>query len=116
MVLFDEDGDESDDSWPDESDEYVPENVRIEIPGASGSSEVDTSNDSDLSSGFDTSDEVVRTFWAVVFMIKIGVLATSLGLLFVVFRGQLRFGGSVFVVGVLALLVGYRRYRNYQND
>jgi hypothetical protein len=111
VALFDEDEDEDDDFWLDESDEFVPESLDTwsDISGKGDSTESDTSYD------INATNEVFRAFWAVALMVKVGLLATSLGLMFIVFRNQLRFGGGLFAIGALALLVGYRRYRNYQN-
>lgn len=63
----------------------------------------------------DVSSELRRAFWLIVVMANVGLLALSVGVMFVVFRGQLRFGGSLAAMGVLALVVGYRRYRHQRN-
>lgn len=64
----------------------------------------------------DVPPELRRTFWLIVLMVNVGLLALSVGAMFVVFRGQLRFGGSLVVLGVFALLVAYIRYRNHRNQ
>ena len=102
MAPFDEDDDTL---WSDD-DEFEPDRPgpKIDIPETPDLSDIDASSN------------VAQTFWLVVVMVDIGLLAISLGIMIVVFRGQLRFGASVFAIGVLALLLGYRRYRNYKND
>jgi hypothetical protein len=104
VAPFDED--EDDGFWSDENDEFVPDRPgpQIDIPEAPDISEIDGS------------DDVVRSFWVVAIMVNIGLLATSLGLMFIVFQSQLRFGGGIFAIGAFALLSGYRHYRNYKND
>ena len=99
MAPFDED--EDDDSWLGEPDRPGPQ---IDIPEAPKISESDDSS------------EVVQTFWLVVIMVDIGLFATSVGVMIVVFRGQLRLGSGVFAGGVLALLFAYRHYWIYQNS
>lgn len=96
---------EDDDPWPDEPDEFDPDSLgpEVDIPEAPDPSEVDISG------------ELFRTFWLIVVMANVGLLATSLGVMLVAFRGEFRQGGLVFLIGVIALLFGYRRYRNYQN-
>lgn len=88
-----------------EPDEFDPDSLgpQVDIPEPPDFSEADVSTD------------LYRTFWIVVVMAKIGLLATSLGGMIIIFQGRLQFGGSILAVGVLALIVGYRRYRNYQN-
>lgn len=96
--------DEDDDPSPGEPEEFDPHSLgpQIDIPTAPDLSDADVSG------------EVSQTFWATVIMVKIGLLATSLGLMLIGFRGQYRLGGTVFAIGVLALLFAYRHYRNYR--
>lgn len=96
---------EDDDAWPAEPDEFDPDSLgpQVDIPEAP-----------DPSQG-DVPAELFRAFWATVVMVNIGLFGTSLGLMFIAFRGQYRLGGGTFAIGVLALLFAYRHYRNYQN-
>ncbi|MFC7155238.1 hypothetical protein ACFQPA_07185 [Halomarina halobia] len=102
MNPFEED---EEDAWPDEPDEFDPDSL-----GPS----VEYSAPEDLADA-DIPEDVFRAFWAVVVMANIGLFAASLGLMFIVFRGQLRLGGTVFAIGALALLFGYRYYRSYRS-
>ncbi len=88
-----------------EPEETDPDAIgpRIDIPEAPDPSDTDVP------------PELRRTFWLLVLMANVGLFALSLGVLFVVFREQLRFGGSLIVVGMAALLIGYLRYRNHRN-
>lgn len=88
-----------------EPDAFDPDSVesQINIPEAPDPSDNDVS------------PELRRTFWLIVLMVNIGLLALSLGAMFAAFRGQFRFGGSLAVLGVFALLVSYIRYRNHRN-
>lgn len=68
-----------------------------------------------LASESDVDPELLRAFWGLVGALNIGLFAVSIGLLLVVFRGNLRLGGGLVLLGVVALVgvgVGYRRYRN----
>lgn len=103
MASFDEDEDDDSLLGDPESDPDIP-GPRVDIPEAP-----------EIGEG-DGSSEVVQTFWVVVLMVDIGLFATSIGVMIVVFRNQLRLGGGIFAVGVLALLFAYRHYWNYQNS
>jgi hypothetical protein len=98
--------DEDDDTLWSDDDEFEPDRPgpEIDIPETPDLSDIDASND------------VAQTFWIVVIMVDIGLLAISLGIMFIVFRSELRLGGGLFAIGAFALLSGYRHYRNYKND
>lgn len=113
--------DEDDSSWSPE--EFDPTSVE---PDAFDPTSVEPEEFDLDSSGIDIPEApdptendvppgVRRTFWLIVLMANLGLLALSIGVMFAVFRGQLRFGGSLVVLGVFALLVGYFRYRNHRN-
>jgi hypothetical protein len=103
VAPFDEN--EDDDSLLGEP-EFDPDSLgpRVDIPEAP-----------EIGEGGD-SDEVAQIFWIVVIMVDVGLFATSIGVMIVVFRDQLRLGGGVFSIGVLALLFAYRHYWRYQNS
>jgi len=61
-------------------------------------------------------DEVVRTFAISVLLTNVAVLAVSLGLMLIYFRGQWRLGGGLVVVGVLAQLRMYMHYREWKRS
>lgn len=96
---------EDDDPWPDEPDEFDLDSLgpQVDIPEAPDFSEVDVP------------PELRQTFWLIVVMANVGLLATSLGVMLIAFDGQFRRGALAFAIGMLALVFGYRRYRNYQN-
>jgi hypothetical protein len=85
---------------PDPEAEYIPDVPSVSIP--------DTS-DADVPS------ELARAFWRVLASVNVGLLAVSLGCMFIYFRGRWRLGGSAVVLGVGTLLYGYLTYRRYQN-
>lgn len=101
--VFDDPLNRSPEHEPDEPDPestYAPDVPAVSIPDTSEA---------------DVPPEVSRTFWSVVVLADIGVLAVSLGCMFIYFRGQLRLGGAGVVLGVAALAHGYYIYRRQQN-
>lgn len=101
--MFD-DANDSPEYEPDEPDpeaEYAPDVPAVSIP--------DTSD-------VDVPPEVARTFWRVVIVIDIGVLAVSLGLMAIYFWRAWKLGGSAVVLGVVALAHGFLIYRRYQRQ
>lgn len=67
----------------------------------------------DLPDAGDVPAEVRRTFWLLVLLVKVGVLATVLGLLLAYFWGWTTRGGALVVVGLFAfadVVVRIRRF------
>lgn len=58
-----------------------------------------------------TPKELLSAFWKLVMLFNFGILAASLGLLFLVFEARLYLGGGLFVGGLLAIARGVYRYR-----
>ncbi|WP_336345875.1 DUF7322 domain-containing protein [Halalkalicoccus ordinarius] len=58
-----------------------------------------------------TSKELLGTFWKLVLLFNVGLLAASLGAMLLVFEGRLRLGGGLLAAGLLALGRGVYRYR-----
>jgi hypothetical protein len=106
------------DPWPDEPDD--PE----EGPDHPGQQFLERFEDSDPER--DLAPEpptpeggapsgLVRAFWGLVATVNLGLFAASLGLMLIGFRGQLREGGAVFLLGVAALGYAGLKYRRYQD-
>lgn len=55
-------------------------------------------------------------FWSTVLVFNVALLALSLGLMLVYFRGQLRLGGGLFALGVFSAAHGYLKYRKYDDQ
>lgn len=71
----------------------------------------------DLEENIEEADEeVVRTFAISVLLTNVAVLAVSLGLMLIYFRGRWRLGGGLVVVGVLAQLRMYMHYREWKRS
>lgn len=85
---------------PDPEAEYAPDPPSVSIPDTSDA---------------DVPPELAQVFWSVVVAVNVGVLAVSLGCMFIYFRGEWRLGGSAVILGVGTLLYGYVKYRRYQN-
>lgn len=58
----------------------------------------------------DTPTELLSAFWKLVVLFNVGILAASLGVLFLVFEGEFYVGGGLLAVGLLALVWGAYRY------
>ncbi len=59
----------------------------------------------------DAPKELLGAFWKLVLLFNVGLLAASLGAMFLVFEGRLRLGGGLLVVGLLAIARGIYQYR-----
>jgi hypothetical protein len=104
----DVDGD--DDPWPDEPDEFDPERLgpRVRVPEAPDPPSPDRP-------AADVSPELARAFWTTVVLVNAEMLGVSVGAMVVVFQGELRRGGGLAVVGLVAFALAYRRYLLYRD-
>jgi hypothetical protein len=82
-----------------EPGEANPFDIEPEIPEAPDPTE----NDAD--------PELLRRFWALVALFNVALLATALGVLFVVFEEAYVLGGQLLVAGVIVFGFGLYRYR-----
>lgn len=75
----------------------------------------ETPNVSPEAGGFfgpkDAPKELLGAFWKLVLLFNVGLLAASLGAMFLVFEARLYLGGGLLVAGLLALGRGIHRYR-----
>ncbi|MFB6124518.1 MAG: hypothetical protein ABEJ59_01000 [Halanaeroarchaeum sp.] len=55
---------------------------------------------------------VRRLFVTIVVLLNLGILAVSVAVMLVVFRGQLQRGAVLFLAGATVLAIAYRRYRS----
>jgi hypothetical protein len=107
--VFDDDEEEAfDGSIPDPTEGLGPEIPSVRTPGSA-----DGDGDADMDP--DVPQDLFVTFWGLVVTLNLALFATSLGLMLAYFRGQLRLGGGLFVLGVLALAYSYYKYRRYRN-
>lgn len=61
-------------------------------------------------------EELQKMFWSVVVLLNLAILAASLGVMYVVFRGRFQLGGGLVLVGLLGGLHAYRIYRRYEYE
>lgn len=54
--------------------------------------------------------ELLSAFWKLVLLFNFGLLAASLGAMFLVFEGRIRLGGGLLAVGLFAIARGLYRY------
>lgn len=59
--------------------------------------------------------ELRATFWTLVVLFNIAILAIAVGAMLLGFRGQWTPGGPLLVAGILAFAFGVYRVRNVQN-
>lgn len=60
----------------------------------------------------DVPGELLVGFWSTVLLFNVALLATSVGVLLLAFDGQRRLGAGALVVGLLAAVRGYWKYRS----
>lgn len=110
----------------DEPEEFDPHSLGPEIPSVDvpsvGESDADAA---DADEEDDTADAVAaaeidpetsRLFWTLVFVIKVGLLGSSIGAMFVYFQGRWTLGLQLFGASLLTLAYGAYRYWEYQRD
>lgn len=88
----------------DPTDGLGPEIPSVRIPDATSAT---NTGDGDVSK------DLFVTFWGLVVTLNLALFATSLGLMLAYFRGQLRLGGGLFLLGTLAFAYSYYKYRRY---
>lgn len=59
----------------------------------------------------DTDPDITKRFVIAVIFANLGLLSTSLGAMFIGFRGDLDLGGILLVIGLFAIAQTYRQYR-----
>lgn len=64
----------------------------------------------------DAPAELFQTFWLLVFVVNAALLAVALGAMFLVFRGDLRIGGSLLAGGIVLSGLALRRYRSSRDS
>lgn len=104
-----DDDDEEEEFWgpiADPKEGLGPEVPSVRVPDA-------TVSDSDGEGDADVSSDLLVTFWGLVVTLNLALFATSLGAMLAYFRGQLRLGGGLFVLGVVAFAYAYYKYRRY---
>lgn len=101
--------DEDEHAWPDEPTEFDPDSLGPDPPRAPSPPSPATPTGDDVPQG------VSNAFWAAVLFANAGLLGVSLGAMLWYFRGMTEVGGGLFLVGVLALGMTYRRYYNFMN-
>ena len=86
-----------------------PDVPEVEVPSVS----VDTDT-----GDFDTDVDpaVRRTFWRLVVVVDVALLALALGPMFIYFRGDWETGGPLVALGAVALAYGVAVYRRYRAD
>lgn len=99
---------EPEDPWPDEPEEFDPQSLGPGIPEAPAAPDP-------ASGDVEVSADLVKTFWAAVVFVNVGLLGVALGPMLVLFEGRTDAGVTAFLVGVLSLVFAYRRYRSYKD-
>lgn len=62
----------------------------------------------------DVPPDILRTFWILVLIANAGLLAFSLGIMFVVFRGNWDLGARLVVASGLLAVLGWRVYSRFE--
>lgn len=58
--------------------------------------------------------DLIRAFWLLVVLFNVSLLATTIGILLIVFEHQLVIGGSLILIGLAFGIRGYQRYIHYR--
>lgn len=107
------------DPWPDEPDE--PTNPGEKYlnrfdPEADDEPEPEADLAPSVPDETDAPEGLFRAFWSLVATINLGLFAASLGLMLMGFRGDVRNGGAVFLLGVAALAYAGYNYRQVRRE
>jgi len=100
---------------PDDSGEVDPQSIGPSVDVPDIEPETDGPSPPDYTS-VDVPADLARAFWMTVALVKMGTLAVAVGVMLVGFLGDLRRGGGLVLVGLLAFGLAYRRYRGYRSD
>lgn len=95
-------------------DEENPHEPEEPDPDALGP-QVDVPEPPDLED-VDVPRELFVAFWTVVAMANVAVFGITVGALIIIAFGEWRLGLSGIGVGLVASVVGYRRYEDYRNE
>lgn len=87
-----------------------PEIPSVDIPGRS---EDDTESGHEMFPS-DVDPEVSRTFWRLVVVFDVALLALAVGPMFIYFRGDWQTGGRLLLLGGVAFAYGVYRYRRFR--
>lgn len=98
-----------DDGNPHEPDLPDPDAMAPEVPSTEPDLDLPEMEDVDVP------QELFVAFWTVVAMANIALLGITVGALVIIAFGEWLLGTGGIGVGVLAGLVGYRRYKGYRN-
>lgn len=64
----------------------------------------------------DVPPDLLRTFWTLVIVLNVAILAVAVGLMLIGFEGQLRNGGVLIGGGLVLFGLSYRRYRTFRAE
>lgn len=89
--------------WPEEPDppEFEPDEDATTAESVGSSS---------------ASSELRRTFWVLVIVVDVAVLAVAVGVMFVGFEGRWTLGGQLVLLGLVLGGFGWYRYRRYRRS
>lgn len=88
------------DPWPEEPDDPFGD------PGAS-----QTGDTTSIATDGEVPRELFRAFWGLVAVFNLGLFATALGVLLLVFRDVMVLGVSLLTLGLASLAFGVHRYQ-----
>ncbi|WP_123537414.1 DUF7322 domain-containing protein [Halosimplex salinum] len=104
-----EDADEGDDSLLGNPERFEP-SLGPDVP------EIEVPSVPEPQDPTDVDPEISRTFWRLVVVFDVAILAMALGPMFVYFRGDWDTGGPMFALGVVTFAYGVLQYRRFRAD
>lgn len=106
-------GEDPDDPWPHEPDEFDPHSLG---PGGDPAATDDGESARPGAATADVDRETFRAFWGAVVVVNVGLFLVSVGPMLMYFRGQIALGGGMVLVGIGAFAHAYLIYRRYRSE
>lgn len=112
--MFDDSGDDHEDPFGVEEGPPPEEELGPDIPNVDGPDTPSVEVPSVDTASEDVPGDLKFVFWTLVLLANGAVLAFSLGLMFIGFRGNWDLGGRLVVASGLIVVLGWRVNRRYE--
>lgn len=117
--VSDDESDETDDGLLGDPERFEPslgpDVPEVDIPGQGDADDAGETTDLEMFPD-DVEPEVSRTFWRLVVVFDVALLALAVGPMFIYFRGNWELGSRLLILGGVTLAYGVYRYRRFRKD